>query len=140
MACELRSIMSRKVSIAGSGFPCAFEEAQEGRPLTDSDLLRLLAGGVYCSRVSTLVRERGIAFSPTERELELLQHAGADDELQRAVVQAQGTRPGGRDPLEPAEDETSHHMASGEWKLALALRRSLLEVSEASRRALASGM
>jgi hypothetical protein len=40
---------------------------------------RSLAGGVYSDRVATLARERGIAFSPTKRDLELLQHAGADE-------------------------------------------------------------
>jgi hypothetical protein len=73
---------------------------QKSRPLTETDLLRLLAGGVYNTRVEMLVRERGVAFSPMNRDLELLQHAGADEELRRAVVQAQETRPG-RDLLEP---------------------------------------
>ena len=62
--------------------------AGQKRPLTESDLLRLLAGGVYCARVAMLVRERGIGFSPTKRDLELLQHAGADEEVRRAVVTA----------------------------------------------------
>ena len=100
-------MISRKVFAAGLlAFlmiaPLQAGTGQKGRPLTESDLLRLLAGGVYSDRVATLVRERGIAFSPTKRDLELLQQAGANEDLQRAVVAAQESRPA-RDTLEPAE-------------------------------------
>lgn len=58
------------------------------KPLSESDLLNLLAGGVYSSHVATLVREHGINFKPTNRDLELLRRAGADHELERAIAAA----------------------------------------------------
>jgi hypothetical protein len=89
--------------------------AGQRKPLTESDLLRLLEGGVYCGRVAMLVQERGIAFSPTKRDLELLQAAGADEELRRTVVVAQQTRPG--DTLESADTKPLiiWHQVNGRW-------------------------
>jgi hypothetical protein len=116
-----RSIMSPKVWTAGLlAFliitPGRTGAGQKGRPLTESDLLRLLTGGVYCERVAALVRERGIAFSPTKRDLELLQDAGADEKLRRAVVAAQETKRG-RDSLAPAESKPviMWHRVGGRW-------------------------
>jgi hypothetical protein len=40
-----------------------------------------------------LVRDRGIAFSPTVNDLRLLQHAGADEKLERAVLAARRLPP-----------------------------------------------
>jgi hypothetical protein len=90
--------------------------AGQKQPLTESDLVRLLAGGVYCGRVAMLVRERGIAFSPTKRQLELLKQAGADEELRRAIA-AQGTTPG-RYTLEPVEARPLiiWHRVDGRWR------------------------
>jgi hypothetical protein len=112
--------MSSKVWVAGIlAFLVAsgrIGAGQTGRPLTENDLLRLLAGGVYCGRVSMLVRERGIAFSPTQRDLELLQHAGADEELRRAVLTAQQNNPSG-DTSEPADAKPTimWHRVGGRW-------------------------
>lgn len=95
--------------------PGATAAGQNPRPLTESDLLTLLAGGVYCSRVATLVRERGIAFSPTKRDLEQLQHAGANEELQRAIIAAQETKPD-RERLGPdATPVIIWHQVDGRW-------------------------
>jgi hypothetical protein len=58
------------------------------KPLNESDILKLLAGGVYSGRVATLVRERGINFKPTKRYLESLRRAGADKDLERAMAAA----------------------------------------------------
>src|SRR5690349_21378581 len=90
---------------------------QKSRPLTNNDLLTLLAGGVYCSRVAMLVRERGIAFSPTKRDLELLQNAGADEELRRAVIATQPTSPT-RDRLEPTDAKPAiiWHQLGRRWR------------------------
>jgi hypothetical protein len=114
-------MISRKVSIAGllaflTIAPLQAGTGQKGRPLTENDLLRLLAGGVYSDRVATLVRERGIAFSPTKRDLELLQHAGADEELRRAVIAAKQTTI--RDTVEPADAKPSiiWHRVDGRWR------------------------
>jgi rare lipoprotein A (peptidoglycan hydrolase) len=60
------------------------------KPLSESDLLKLLAGGVYSTRIATIVRERGINFKPTSHDLQSLRRAGADNELERAVVAAHG--------------------------------------------------
>ena len=113
--------MSRKVWIAGllaflTIGPGPTGARQNGRPLTETDLLKLLAGGVYCSRVAALVRERGIAFSPTKRDLELLQHAGADEELRHAVIAAQETGRG-RETLKPATGKPViiWHQVDGRW-------------------------
>ena len=57
-------------------------------PLSESDIVKLLAGGVYSGRVATLVRERGINFKPTKRYLESLRREGADQELERAIAAA----------------------------------------------------
>jgi hypothetical protein len=114
--------MSRKLSIATLLVCLIIVPAPTGagpraRSLTENDLLRLLAGGVYSGRVAMLVRERGIAFSPTKRDLELLQHAGADEELQGAIVAARRTKPG-RDTLEPAEAKPViiWHRVDGRWR------------------------
>ena len=61
------------------------------KPLSENDLLKLLAGGVYSARIATLVRKRGINFNPTDRDLQSLHRAGADNELERAVVDASQT-------------------------------------------------
>ena len=63
------------------------------KPLSESDLLKLLTGGVYSERVATLVRERGINFTPTNRDLELLRRAGADNGLERAITLAHAHAP-----------------------------------------------
>ena len=96
-AVPARSMTSRKVWLAGLLAlliiaPCRTSGGQQ-RPLTESDLLRLLSGGVYCGRVAMLVRERGISFSPTKRDVNLLQKAGANEELERAVIAAREVSP-----------------------------------------------
>jgi hypothetical protein len=89
--------MRRKILLAGLLAFLVIAPARtsmgQKRPLTESDLLKLLAGGVYCGRVAMLVRERGIAFSPTMDDLRLLQHAGADEKLERAVLAARRLLP-----------------------------------------------
>ena len=55
--------------------------AQQGRPLTQSELLALLQGGVSSSRVAALVEERTINFEVTPQVETTLREAGASDEL-----------------------------------------------------------
>ena len=74
-------------------FQPAAASAVQNRPLTETDLLNLLKGGVYSGRIATLVRERGIAFAPTSHDLDLLEEAGADSELRHAVLTARRTLP-----------------------------------------------
>src|SRR5438105_14577042 len=59
--------------------------AAQNRALSEHDLLRLLAGGVYNSRMVQLVKDRGITFSPTARDLTSLRLAGANLTLLNAV-------------------------------------------------------
>jgi Protein of unknown function (DUF1329) len=60
--------------------------SDQTRPLTENDLLQLLAGGVYSHRVASLVQERGLAFSPTRSDLTRLRRAGADEFLLKIVA------------------------------------------------------
>jgi len=62
--------------------------AAASKTLSENDLLRLLAGGVYNARIASLVHNRGINFVPTAHDLELLQRAGADEALLHEVVTA----------------------------------------------------
>jgi hypothetical protein len=55
--------------------------AAASEALSENDLLRLLAGGVYNARIASLVHDRGIDFVPTAHDLELLQRAGAEEAL-----------------------------------------------------------
>jgi Protein of unknown function (DUF1329) len=64
----------------------AFGGSNLKRPLTENDLLQLLAGGVYSRRVAVLVGRRGLAFSPTRSDIESLRRAGADEFLLTTVV------------------------------------------------------
>lgn len=59
--------------------------AARDRPLSQHDLLALLAGGVYSSRIAGLVEERGISFVPTPEFLESLRAAGGQESLEHAV-------------------------------------------------------
>jgi hypothetical protein len=58
------------------------------KTLSEDDLLKLLAGGVYNARVVSLVRYRRINFVPTTNDLELLRRAGADEALRHEVLTA----------------------------------------------------
>jgi hypothetical protein len=62
--------------------------AAQKRPLTEHDLVVLLMGGVYSSRIAALVEDRGITFVPTPAILESLREAGAQDSLEHAVAVA----------------------------------------------------
>jgi hypothetical protein len=55
-------------------------------PLSESDLLRLLWGGVYNERITWLVHRRGVNFVPSDHDLELLRLAGADQSLLHEVM------------------------------------------------------
>jgi hypothetical protein len=74
--------MRRKILISmmlAVAMCCHFGTAAEGsRTLSETDLLKLLAGGVYQARIASLVHYRRINFVPTAHDLELLQRAGAD--------------------------------------------------------------
>jgi WD40 repeat protein len=54
---------------------------QSSAALSENDLVILLRGQVSPKRIVTLVRERGISFSPTDDDLQALRALGADDAL-----------------------------------------------------------
>jgi hypothetical protein len=62
--------------------------AAASKTLSVNDLLRLLAGGEYNARITSLVRHRGINFVPTTHDRELLQRAGANEALIHEVMTA----------------------------------------------------
>ena len=63
-------------------------EAAQKKALSEHNLLELLAGGVYNARIAQLVRDRGISFIPSARDLGSLRRAGADLVLLNAVESA----------------------------------------------------
>ncbi|HJU11172.1 MAG TPA: hypothetical protein VJ728_09865 [Candidatus Binataceae bacterium] len=60
----------------------------EIKALTQEDLVELLQGGVYNARIAELVRERGISFVPTERNLDALRRSGANLQVLDAIESA----------------------------------------------------
>jgi hypothetical protein len=63
-------------------------QAAQKRALSEHDLIELLARGVYNGRIAQLVRDRGISFVPSARDLGSLRHAGAALALLNAVESA----------------------------------------------------
>jgi tetratricopeptide (TPR) repeat protein len=67
----------------GVGLPVPLEKpaAQTAKPLSQIDVLTLLAGGVTSQRVAALVKQRGIDFEPTDEFSRDLRVAGAEEAL-----------------------------------------------------------
>jgi hypothetical protein len=84
---DLSPAAADRIGLSGDGV-ARVKVTPVSKPLSETDLLKLLAGGVYRGRIATLVRERGINFKPTNRDLELLRAAGADDQLERTITTA----------------------------------------------------
>jgi hypothetical protein len=74
-------------------------------PMTQQQVLALMAGGVASERVTALVKQRGIAFVPDEEYLETLRVAGAGEALIAAVREAGGALPGELDVTAPPNAE-----------------------------------
>jgi hypothetical protein len=70
-----------------TGLPALTPAAQK-KALSEQDLVRLLAGGVYSARAVALIRDRGICFLPSRHALASLRRAGADQALLQAVINA----------------------------------------------------
>ncbi|HLW70591.1 MAG TPA: DUF1329 domain-containing protein [Candidatus Binataceae bacterium] len=81
----MKRILAALLLAIGISTLCPIVNAAPIRPLSESDLLKLLAGGVYPSRVADLVEEHGITFAPTEADLSSLRQAGGGDIVERAV-------------------------------------------------------
>jgi hypothetical protein len=58
------------------------------KALSKPQIISLLQGGVPCSRIASLVKDRGIKFTPSPDDLADLRAAGSDDELLEAIRQA----------------------------------------------------
>jgi hypothetical protein len=82
--------------------------AAASKTLSENDLLKLLAGGVYNDRIASLVHDRGINFVPTANDLELLQHAGANEDLLHEVMTAPRVLP--QVTQHPAEPPLQLHL------------------------------
>ncbi|MBV8453898.1 MAG: DUF1329 domain-containing protein [Deltaproteobacteria bacterium] len=84
----MRRILSISIMLALMTLCRVIAGAAASRTLSENDLLKLLAGGVYNARIALLVRDRGINFVPTAHDLVLLQHAGANEALLHEVMTA----------------------------------------------------
>lgn len=62
-------------------------------PLSDKDILLLLAGDVRSEKIVNMVQQRGIGFDPTEEELAKLRAAGASEALLQAIREAKRVKP-----------------------------------------------
>jgi formylglycine-generating enzyme required for sulfatase activity len=62
--------------------------AARPQPLTEDQVLQLVAGGVPSQRAAALVTQRGVDFTASDQYLDTLRTAGADDTLLTAVRQA----------------------------------------------------
>lgn len=60
--------------------------AQQAQPLTKTELVRFLSGGVYATdELATLVRRSCLSFDPTERDREDLRSLGAGEPVMAAI-------------------------------------------------------
>jgi TonB family protein len=66
--------------------------SETAKPLSDEDILLLLAGDVRSEKIADMVRQRGIAFQPSDEYFERLRSRGAKDEL-IAVLRAFAAKP-----------------------------------------------
>jgi Flp pilus assembly protein TadD len=70
------------------GMALAGVAQQAVHPLSKSQIVDLLVGGVPARRVSILATQRGIDFEPSDEDLETLRRAGADDDVLNSVRKA----------------------------------------------------
>jgi TonB family protein len=72
--------------------------SETANPLSDKDILLLLAGDVPSEKIVKMVQQRGIAFQPTDEYFEKLRSSGAKDEVIDAL-RAFAAKPFSRDQL-----------------------------------------
>jgi hypothetical protein len=58
------------------------------RALDKQQIISLLQGGVSSSRITEIVKDRGIKFTPTPDDLKDIRAEGGSDELIEAIQQA----------------------------------------------------
>jgi tetratricopeptide (TPR) repeat protein len=81
-------------------------------PLTDSELLALVAGNALSENIVRQLNSRGLAFRPTDPYQSLLQTAGADAALIVAVAKATNTRSGQGAANDRSRDPLLQHLAT----------------------------
>src|ERR1700678_2795805 len=85
---------------------CAADSAAvklpSARPITTTELVAWLAGGVSNRRLLRLVGESGLATAPGKDELRQLQSAGADQNLLRVLGSVKTPSTSGAAPIPPA--------------------------------------
>src|SRR5208282_6900266 len=90
------------------------ESTGDTKPLTQVQVLSLVAGSVPNHRVAILVQDRGIGFEPSEEFFRELRLAGGDDELIDALKNANVTKSTTVDPASVARQaEIGQHTARG---------------------------
>jgi tetratricopeptide (TPR) repeat protein len=82
------------------------------RPLTDSELLALVAGNALSENIVRQLNSRGLAFRPTDPYQSLLQTTGADAALIVAVAKATNTSSGQGAANDRSRDPLLQHLAT----------------------------
>src|SRR5438445_4700941 len=81
-------------------------------PLTDSELLALVAGNALSENIVREIASRGLAFQPSDRYRPLLQTAGADAALMAAVGDAKIASGGQTATNDRTGDQLLQHLAT----------------------------
>ena len=100
----LRALRATKSPVPGSA----------KKPLSQVQVLALLASQASSHHVALLVEKRGIDFQPSEEYLQEARMAGGEDELAGALKNAEVTKPKHADPaLQARETEVCQYAARG---------------------------
>ena len=115
-------IQSLKDAGANEAFIQALRKAKRAKPpseaakkpLTQVQVMALLAGEVPSRRVAMLVEDRGIDFEPKKDYLEEVRLGGGKEELIKALQTARASKPATVDPAAEAQQaEVRKHAAQG---------------------------
>ncbi len=111
-------INSLKSAGANEAFLSALRAAQsktsQNAPMTQIQILTLVAGQIPHHHIAQLVQVRGLAFEPNETFLREMKLAGADDEIIAALKVAKVTKPGAVSAASKAnQEEVQKHAARG---------------------------
>ena len=84
---RLKASLSLLLILAAvAAFGSDAQSVSPSQPVTSSDLVAWLAGGVSSARLVRIVGEHGLANLPTHAELKQLESAGAGKDLIKAVT------------------------------------------------------
>lgn len=100
--------------LLGAALGVAAPQQTTTKPLSQDQLLDLVKGSVSSARIASLVRERGIDFSPTEDFLRDLRSAGAEQVLIDAVTNAKPAK----SPAQESAAEAKRYLAAANDLLA----------------------